>query len=213
MVMAFALWPCPRPSGMRGQRWLCPLLTPAGRELRYGKGGSLSWFCVSFFLLLKKWSLFALVWSRGSCWCPALLLGQVSTGALALCSSGAGLASPIHSDPLEKSRILTLPFKLQERLVFFTKLNLIFSPPPKSYLEMAVSISLYNLLFEIRSLLVLGQQFWALSVYFPSANKQNVIFWFSKSKGFWFHPTSEALQAAGGSYLVLCELVAVPSWP
>lgn len=41
---------------------------------------------------------------------------------------------------------------------------------------MAVSISFYNFLFECCSLLVLGQQFWALSVYSLSADKQNMIF-------------------------------------
>lgn len=47
---------------------------------------------------------------------------------------------------------------------------------------MAVSISIYNLLFEYCSLLVFGEQFWALSVYSLSVNKQNIISCFSKSK-------------------------------
>lgn len=191
------------------------------------KGGSLSCFCVWFFLLWRKCCLFAgRAGSRGSCWCPEQVeAGPGFTGATWHCRAGssslsqhntlflwgrAELSHPVW--PSGKKQNLKITFRAAPRLVFFTKLNLIF-PPTQIYLEMAVSISLYNLLVEICSLLVLGQQFWALSVYFLSANKQNVIFWFSKSKGFWFHPTCEALQATGGSYLVLCELVAVPSWP
>lgn len=61
---------------------------------------------------------------------------------------------------------------------------------------------------------MLGKQFWALSVYSLSVNKQNTIFFcFSKSKGFWFHPTAEALQAPGGSYLVLWSWWPLLSWP
>lgn len=59
--------------------------------------------------------------------------GEAGTGSpeppdtAALCtsttfSSFGGLTFPIQPDPLEKSRVLKLPLKLQERLFFFLKI-------------------------------------------------------------------------------------------
>lgn len=111
-------------------------------------------FCLIFppfkeviFIFRQRWE--EGVCSRGSCWSPALLpradggwdrfhwghlapqgWQQLFVPAQHFVPLGAGLTSPIQSDLLEKSRVIKLPLKLQERPVFFTKFNLIFFPHP-----------------------------------------------------------------------------------